>query len=137
MSSTRRLHLVHLGDLRRGHVHLELPEERFLGRTLRDKICAKAQHSNANRSFLHALTLSLRHAFSSAQPESPKPQSCCARQPLRLTLRFPEFCGKPCGKGRHVLLTSSDFSNLHCLHIVRSSLKPLGISHLQDKYCMK
>ena len=109
-------------------------EERFLGRTLRDKICAKAQHSNANRSFLHALTLSLRHAFSSAQPESPKPQSCCARQPLRLTLRFPEFCGKPCGKTRQPLPTCLDSSNLHSLHILRCSRKRHIIRRLQDKY---
>src|SRR5690348_7943608 len=39
--------------------------------------------------------------------------------PPRLTLRFPEFCGKPCGKELLRVSTSRDFSNLHSLHMLR------------------
>src|SRR5947209_20324442 len=41
----------------------------------------------------------------------------------RLTLRFPEFCGKACGKERLSIRTSLYFSNLHGLHILRCRVK--------------
>src|SRR5215469_275225 len=51
-----------------------------------------------------------------------------------LTLRFPRFCGKPCGKERLGVSTSLCFSNLHCLHILCCNNKSHGINHLRGKH---
>ena len=49
-------------------------------------------------------------------------------------MRFPEFCGKPCGKEKRDVQTSLNFSNLHCLHTLCCIRKFRLIKRLRDKH---